>query len=271
MDYVNLTFDKVLNLSGKEIMIIAAEKDQIIVIHNRHHAFLASQLASNLHKDIRIYVRDWLEHLIAIASHDDSYQISNKRYYIDEKGAPKDFKNVALDPKLTIAFLKNLELKSQWIYVMSLCHLYERFQKQNKVNNELQKFVKTEKLKICKQLKITMKTAQQGHQILKWADSFSMALCRNIGQKGSWSKQLAMLPGDIASKIWVNQNNVIIQPNVINKEFKRFTVEYKIIPNRTYEDDEDLFKTLSKTPSKHKEWIVSALNYSDEKQISYSK
>ncbi|UZO80096.1 DUF3891 family protein [Aquimarina sp. ERC-38] len=243
-------------------MIIAKEKSSIIVIHNRHHAFLASQIANILRPNIKIYVRNWLEHLIAIASHDDSYQLSEARFYLDDKGRPKDFKNVELEPKETINFLKNLELKSQWIYLMSLCHLYERYQKQkSKASKEILTFLKAEKIKVCKHLKITIKTAQQGHQILKWADNFSMTLCRNLVNKDRILHYLPDLPGEVLSKIDIKDKNITIQPEIIEKEFQRFSVEYKRIPNRAYKNDADIFKTLAETKPEYKEWIISTSRY----------
>ena len=228
-------------------MIVQTFSDHYKIIYQRSHALLSAQLFTQCKPLILEKVTNYNETLIAIATHDDGFTNADKKYYINDKGQPKDFRENTFEKEASIQILENARLRSVWSYLMALYHMVHLYQ--NKNDEAIRMFVAWVNDTIdsvIHKLHIKKEKAEQSYQFLRFTDDLSLFICFHLFDKESGNDTIKTPVDNTCCTVKLYDNELIISPSILKVDSNPMYIEYREIPMQYYNKDKQLHDELIK-------------------------
>lgn len=168
------------------------------IIFQRAHALLAAKLVEHWHGKHR--QARWLETLNAIAQHDNGWQEWETGDRLTEAGIPRDFADMALTQVVLQArrVVTRAWHQSLWgglLVSRHLSYLYGPRRGEYGPLDELLDEQEAMRQQWRRWLGVDRKAVDEGYALLRWADSFSLLLCRGDLPSGDRKVQIGEGPG----------------------------------------------------------------------------
>ncbi|MFC4871347.1 DUF3891 family protein [Negadavirga shengliensis] len=230
-------------------MIVNDLESHFEIIFQRAHGLMAANLAHHLKPSVWPRDKFWLETLVAIADHDDGRMGWSGNFHINGKGYPKSYKEFAFDSDQVVRISHTAACKSTWIALLISKHLEELYKNVDQIN--ARKFIAEQKdrqKKFLRRLSIGEKEAENYYRILKWSDELSLTICQNALPSDGTKKLLETVMNRKRSYLSKSNGKYVLEPWVFEGPSLTVGVEYRNIPHRRYENDDDLHTALDQVP-----------------------
>jgi hypothetical protein len=226
------------------------------IITQRAHGLLAAQIAMQWRKNDR--PERWTETLIAIAEHDDAQIEMEANDLLTPQGGPMNFAMKKFDEEHCCRLQDFAISKSR--YTALLCSMHVSFLHKNeaKTNANARKYLdkQADQQKTWrKELSITQKQANTAYGLLEWCDALSLLLCQNEIQPEHRLIEVSQGPDKTQYMLIQKLNDALtIKPWPFEDEKFELTIEYRIIPQLTFKDNEAFKTEFLKATVQEKMW-----------------
>lgn len=239
-------------------MIVNTHQQGWEIIHQRAHGLLAVKIASHWRTDQR--PERWIETLLAIAEHDDGQEDWQGANHLNPSGAPLDF---SLKPFNMVQLTRITELsqhKGRWIAMLISMHMSFLYEEKRGDAKEIDTFLDLQQYnqqKWRKELKISVREANQAYALMQWCDRFSLILCRNELPEGERTLEISKGPDGKRYKVkQLADQTVIINPWPFQEDRFELSVEVAVLSQLSFEGDRPLLEAIFNAPFGLKKWTL---------------
>lgn len=243
-------------------MIVNQIKDGWEIIFQPAHGLLAAQIAHKYQADK--FVKNYLiETVTAIQSHDDHQIDFDKKNYVTDVGAPKDFSLETSNQNKICQQVSNVTAeafrKSCWTGVLVSYHceyLYRKADPKKKLRKLLDQLKKKRK-EIFNSTSFTKEQMRSSYDILRFCDRLSLILTRkNIPENNRKIEIITNHQGQMFFLKKCKEGHLKVEPWIFDEKKIMIKVETMILNQLHFKNDKDLQKAISKGKIAEKRWII---------------
>ncbi|GAB3538678.1 hypothetical protein GCM10027443_34100 [Pontibacter brevis] len=237
-------------------MIVNAIPEGWEIIYQQAHGVLAAQLAYNLKPELQS--QHWIETIIAIANHDNRQKPWRGKDGITKAGAPADFTLLPTTLEQAHALMDAVRFQSRWVTLLTSMHMSYLYESQRGQQKNMNEFLDEQLAlqKKCRQsLGIRQEEAEKAYAVLQWCDRFSLILCRH--ELPADERALEITKGPDGKAYFVRQlkdNTLHVEPWPFAATQLQIQVEYRVLEQLQFKNDEELANALHQAAVKNKEW-----------------
>lgn len=226
------------------------------------HGLLAGKIAEQFDESLRCDY--WFETKAAIIAHDDQkVQLdSQKKVYITDVGAPRDFTLVSMSDRQRFEEVRdrlcNAYRKHRWIGLLESLHANFLYSGQD-VCSELAELLETEKSKrrtIARQLSMTKAKLIQAYDLMKWCDRCSLILCQ--GKLPTMQRRLEINSlNDERYEIWQREDqSLCVAPWPFSTAEFKLNVEIFPLKQLSFTNDQELGDAIADCTPVERFWAL---------------
>lgn len=229
------------------------------IIYQQAHGVLAAQLAYHLKPELQC--RHWVETIIAIANHDNRQKPWRGKDGLTPAGAPADFTLLPTTLEQAQALMHTVRFQGRWVALLTSMHMSYLYESKRGEQKNTTDFLdgQQELQQECRQnLGISRKEADRAYAIMQWCDRFSLILCRNELPADERALEITEGPDGKAYFVRQLQNRLLrVEPWPFAPEQVQVQVEYRVLEQLQFKNDQELAKALHQTKPRFKEWTLS--------------
>ena len=230
------------------------------IIYQQAHGVLAAQLAYHLKPELQC--PHWVETIIAIANHDNRQKTWRGKDGLTPAGAPADFTLLPTTLEQAQDLTHAVRFQSRWVALLTSMHMSFLYEGQRGKQKSATDFLDEQQAlqRACrKHLGISRKEAERAYAIMQWCDRFSLILCRN--ELPADERALEITAGPDGKVYFVRQlqnSELRVEPWPFVPGQFRVQVEYRVLGQLQFRNDQELAKALQQAKPRHKEWTLGA-------------
>lgn len=226
------------------------------IIYQQAHGVLAAQLAYHLKPDLQC--PHWVETIIAIANHDNRQKTWSGRDGLTPAGAPADFTLLPTTLEQAQDLMHAVRFQGRWVALLTSMHMSYLYEGQRGKKKSATGFLDEQQAlqRACRQhLGISQKEAERAYAIMQWCDRFSLILCRNELPADARALEITAGPDGKAYFVRQLQNSELrVEPWPFAPEQLRVQVEYRVLGQLQFRNDQELAKALHEARPQYREW-----------------
>lgn len=241
-------------------MIVNTVPEGWQIIYQQAHGVLAAQLAYHLKPELQC--RHWVETIIAIANHDNRQKPWRGKDGLTPAGAPADFALLPTTLEQAQDLMHAVRFQGSWVTLLTSMHMSYLYESQRGNQKSATSFLDEQQAlqRECRQyLGISRKEADRAYAIMQWCDRFSLILCRN--ELPADERALEITKGPDGETYFVKQlpNDLLrVEPWPFAPEQLQVQVEYRVLEQLQFKNDQELAKVLQQTKPQFKTWTLRA-------------
>ncbi|WP_242921274.1 DUF3891 family protein [Pontibacter liquoris] len=237
-------------------MIVNAIPEGWEVIYQQAHGVLAAELAYYLKPNLQC--PHWVATLIAIANHDNRQKTWQGKDGLTPAGAPADF---ALQPptlEQAEALMHAVPFQGQWVTLLTSMHMSFLYEKLRSTGQAADIFLNNQQAlqQACRRhLHISSREAKKAYAILQWCDRLSLILCRQ--ELPADERALEITAGPDNQTYFIRQSGdgaLHVQPWPFSSRQLEVQVEYRVLNQLQFKDDDQLAAALRAAVVKYRKW-----------------
>lgn len=233
------------------------------VIFQRAHALLAGELV--VHWKAAERPDRWMATLSAIAQHDNGWQEWEPGERLTPVGTPRNFtetppKDLVAQSQRAITRAWHQSLWEGLLVSRHATHLYEPMRGASKELAAFLDDLPPQREAWRKMLGVKKEEVDQAYALLRWADTFSLALCRRTLPKDERALEIGSGPDGTRYDVVQRQDgSVAVTPWPYEVDAFDVTLEVYPLDSLTFDDDSALAEALHKAPAKPLRWTLRPL------------
>lgn len=227
------------------------------IIYQQAHGLLAAELAFYLKPELQC--PNWVETLIAIANHDNRQRTWRGQDGLTPAGAPADFTLQPNNLEQTRALMHAVRFQGRWVTLLTSLHmsfLYEGRRGESKATDAFLDEQQEVQRHYRRSLRISRKQAAQAYALMQWCDRLSLILCRS--ELPAEERALEITSGPDGQVYFVRQltsGPVHVEPWPFAQPQVEAGVEYRVLKQLQFKNDEELAQALQQAEIKYKQWL----------------
>ena len=230
------------------------------VIYQRAHALLAAHLV--LHWKVSERPERWMATLSAVAQHDNGWQEWEPGERLTPVGTPRDFTETP--PKDLVAqserALRRAWHQSLWEGLLVSRHFSHLYEPMREASGELAAFLDSlpdQRKRWRNTLGVKKKEVDAAYALLRWADTFSLALCQHKLPKDERALEIGLGPDGTRYDVRQSSEGVItVTPWPYETDVFKVEIECYRLDELTFKDDKALAEALQGVKADPLRWTL---------------